>query len=57
MTLWNNFNTNIGRNSAANGAYGDYLVGNIYISRMYNKALSASEITQNFNATKTRFGL
>ena len=57
MTLWNNFNTNIGRNSAANGAYGDYLVGNIYISRMYNKALSASEVTQNFNATKTRFGL
>ena len=56
MTLWNNFNTNIGRTSAANGAYGDYLVGNIYVTRMYNKALSASEITQNFDATKTRFG-
>jgi len=24
---------------------------------MYNKPLSQSEITQNYNATKTRFGL
>jgi hypothetical protein len=29
----------------------------IYISSMYNRALSASEILQNYNATKTRFGL
>ena len=27
------------------------------IVRVYNKALSSDEITQNFNATKTRFGL
>ena len=57
MTLWNNFNTNIGRNSANNGFYGEYLGGNIYVGRMYNKALSTTEITQNFDATKTRFGL
>jgi hypothetical protein len=57
MTLWSNFNTNIGRNSANNGLYGDYLGGNIYVGRIYNKALSTTEITQNFDATKTRFGL
>jgi len=32
--------------------------GNIAITRLYrNKALSASEVLQNYNATKTRFGL
>jgi hypothetical protein len=56
MTLWPNFNTNIGRNSANNGGYGEYLDGNIYVGRVYNRALSTTEITQNFDATKTRFG-
>jgi len=31
--------------------------GNIAISQLYNRALSADEITQNFNALKGRFGL
>ena len=31
--------------------------GNIAIAQIYNKALSASEIQQNYNATKSRFGL
>ena len=31
--------------------------GNLYSTQVYNRALSATEITQNFNATKTRFGL
>lgn len=35
----------------------DPFQGNIYTSLIYNRALSASEITQNYNATKTRFGL
>jgi len=30
---------------------------NIYNFRFYNRALSATEIAQNYNATKTRFGL
>jgi hypothetical protein len=34
-----------------------YFNGNIYSSRIYNRALSAQEILQNYNATKTRFGL
>jgi hypothetical protein len=31
--------------------------GNIYTTQVYNRALSAQEITQNYNALKTRFGL
>jgi hypothetical protein len=31
--------------------------GNIYNVQIYNRALSASEILQNYNATKGRFGL
>ncbi len=31
--------------------------GNIYNVKVYNRALSATEILQNYNATKTRFGL
>jgi hypothetical protein len=35
----------------------DYFTGNIAITRVYNRALSASEILQNYNAQKSRFGL
>lgn len=31
--------------------------GNIYLVRIYNKALSASEVLQNYHATKGRYGL
>jgi hypothetical protein len=31
--------------------------GKISITKIYNRVLSSSEITQNYNATKTRFGL
>jgi hypothetical protein len=34
-----------------------YLQGNIYISQVYNRSLTQSEILQNFNAQKSRFGL
>ena len=33
------------------------LHGNIAQVQMYNRALSAAEILQNYNATKSRFGL
>lgn len=39
------------------GAGGAWLNGNIYYIRLYNRALTASEISQNYEATKTRFGL
>lgn len=35
----------------------DYFAGNISITKIYNRALSPSEILENYNATKTRFGL
>jgi len=31
--------------------------GNVYNTQIYNRALSSTEILQNYNATKTRFGL
>jgi len=34
-----------------------YIQGNIYNQTVYNRALSAQEILQNYNATKTRFNL
>lgn len=40
-------------NSGSAGRYS----GKISIARIYNKALSANEILQNFNATKSRYGL
>ena len=36
----------------AGKVYGDYSIVN-----MYNRALSPSEVTTNYNAVKTRFGL
>jgi hypothetical protein len=43
---------------SATGAFpGWEFPGNIYYFRVYNRALSQQEITQNYNATKTRFGL
>ena len=44
---------NIARDSGASR----YFNGNIAISQLYNRALSAQEVLQNYNATKTRFGL
>jgi hypothetical protein len=34
-----------------------YLNGSLSITRIYNRALSSTEVLQNFNATKSRFGL
>jgi hypothetical protein len=36
---------------------GNYFGGNISIIRMYNRALTSTEITTNFNADKSRYGL
>jgi hypothetical protein len=35
----------------------EYFEGNMYAARYYNRALTATEITQNYNALKHRFGL
>lgn len=44
---------NIGRNTNAAG----YLNGSIAVARIYNRGLTATEVFQNYNAQKTRFGL
>ena len=39
------------------GLWDGYLTGNIALSRMYNRVLTPSEVLQNFDATKSRYGL
>ena len=39
------------------GIGGNFSDGNIATTQIYNRALSATEVLQNYNATKTRFGL
>lgn len=41
----------------ADVGYGAKFGGNIYNCKIYNRALSASEVLQNFNATRGRFGI
>ena len=43
--------------SIGNWSGGNYWVGNIALTQIYNRALSQQEITQNYNALKSRFGL
>ena len=50
-----NGNLSIGGQNICSGV-SDFL-GKIAISRIYNRALSTDEILQNYNTTKTRFGL
>lgn len=47
----------IGAYGGFNGSRGFYYNGNIAIVRVYNKNLTSNEVIQNYNATKSRFGL
>lgn len=47
----------LGSNVEATVQYNNSFNGYINVARIYGKALSPSEVTQNFNAHKTRFGL
>ena len=40
-----------------NGEYPQWFDGRIGITRLYNKSLTASEVLQNFNADKSKYGL
>ena len=40
-----------------NQGYGEYFVGNIATVSVYNRALSPTEVAQNFNAQKARFNI
>jgi hypothetical protein len=44
-------------NIARFGSFGAYVGGNISLVQIYNRALSATEILQNYNAQKSRYGL
>jgi hypothetical protein len=44
-------------NSPSYPTFTRFFNGNIYQASIYNRALSASEISQNFNATRARFGV
>jgi Concanavalin A-like lectin/glucanases superfamily len=64
--VFNSVNSNIrsltsqSSNFAKIGKYdygGSYHNGNISMIRLYNRALSAAEVLQNYNALKSRFGL
>jgi len=39
------------------GGFDSFFSGNIYMSKIYNRSLTEQEILQNYNTTKTRFGL
>ena len=46
-----------GRMFQGDGGASGYFAGYIPITQIYNRALNATEVLQNYNATKTRFGL
>jgi len=43
--------------ATAGGASAHLFEGNISLARVYNRALTATEVSQNYEAVKTRFGL
>lgn len=53
----NNGGASIGVYGGFSGSRDYYYNGNLSICRVYNKALTLSEIRQNYNATKGRYGL
>ena len=54
-TISNNLKVDIGKaDNSGSTIYGKFTIGNVMI---YNRFLSNDEIVQNYNASKTRFGL
>jgi hypothetical protein len=47
----------LGGRSNGSGGNDSKLTGNIYLLKLYNTALTAAEVLQNFNALRGRFGL
>jgi hypothetical protein len=52
-----NWIQNVNLDLAADVTNSLFYLGNIYNAQIYNRALTASEVLQNYNATKARFGL
>ena len=51
------YNTTLGLGFDLGGNTNEYMDGNMYLFRHYNRVLSAAEVLQNYNAQKSRFGL
>jgi hypothetical protein len=56
-TISNGSTLNIARRANPGGGGGNYFTGSVGIVRIYSTALSASEIAQNFQADRGRFGI
>jgi hypothetical protein len=57
-TISNSSTLNIGRRANPGGLTGtNYFTGSIGILRIYNNALTLSQVLQNYNANKSQFGL
>ena len=52
-----NTGTAYGLKVGARIANAEYLTGNVYLSMVYNRVLTDAEVQQNFNATRSRFGI
>ena len=55
MNVDNNYNLLVGASSTLYSPY--FLEGNVPLAKIYNKALTAAEVQQNFNAYKNRFNI
>jgi hypothetical protein len=51
------YNSNVGLGYDLGGNTEEYMVGNFYLFRHYNKVLNSTEVLQNYNAQKARFGI
>jgi hypothetical protein len=49
-----NFASGLGRKISSNS---EYFIGSVANTQIYNRALTAAEVAQNFNATRSRFGI
>lgn len=52
-----NTSTNLYIGSYNNGEYSQWMNGRIGITRLYNKALTSTEVLNNYNADKSKYGL
>jgi hypothetical protein len=57
ISVNNTTNFAIGAQIKTDGTKGDYFPGTINLVRVYNRALTSSEVLQNFNATRTTYGI
>jgi len=56
-SIFNSYTTNGGPCNAIGKNYTQSFNGKIATTQIYNRSLSSSEVTQNYNAQKSRFGL